>query len=62
MPPKLDHHDLADAARLLREVLALVEMGELAATTPPRAVSTVRRLEGAAVALETAAGIKPQLS
>jgi hypothetical protein len=49
--------DLAEAAGTIRAVLALVESGELETSTP-RAVATVRRLEGAATALETAAGSK----
>jgi hypothetical protein len=43
-----------DAAALLRRLLDAVEDGELEATTP-RAVALVRRIEGAAVALEAAA-------
>lgn len=46
--------DLADAARLLRAVLDAVEAGELEAGSAD-AVAMVRRLEGAAVALEAAA-------
>lgn len=46
--------DLAEAAAVLREVLALVESGDLSVTTP-REVALVRRLEGAATSLEKAA-------
>ena len=54
-PARPTSSDLAEAAALLWEVLALVVAAELEASTP-RAVSMVRRLEGAAVSLEAAAG------
>ncbi len=44
--------DLADAAQTINAVLALVKTGELETPTP-QSVAMVRRLEGAAVALET---------
>ncbi len=47
--------DLAEAARVLRAVLIAVETGELEATGG-QAVALVRRIEGAATALEAAAG------
>jgi len=50
--------DLADAASLLRRVLTLVEAGELEAKTP-EARALMRRLEGAALAAEVAAGEQP---
>jgi hypothetical protein len=50
--------DLADAAGLLRGVLALVAAGELEAkTTEARAL--LRRVEGAALAVAIAAGEQP---
>jgi hypothetical protein len=48
---------LADAAVMLRRLLALVETGELEATTPS-ARALLRRLEGAAIAVELAAGVR----
>lgn len=46
---------VADAAATLRQILVLVEEGTLDATSG-QAVALVRRLEGAAAALEIAAG------
>ena len=45
--------DIAEAARLLRSLLELVEAGELGAGSG-HAQALVRRIEGAAVALESA--------
>lgn len=45
--------DIAEAAALLRRLLEAVDRGELDATTPS-AKALVRRMEGAAVALEAA--------
>ena len=45
--------DIAEAARLLRQVLDLVDRGDLEASAGP-GVAMVRRLEGAATALEAA--------
>jgi hypothetical protein len=53
--PTVKSADLAEAARLARAVLDAVDRGEIEATTP-RAVAMLRRIEGAAVAWETAAG------
>jgi hypothetical protein len=50
--------DLAEAARVLRSLLALVETGELEAKTP-NARAVVRRIEGAAIAAELSAGRLP---
>jgi hypothetical protein len=55
-PSALAQGDLAEAAAMLRRLLALVEAGELEATTPT-ARAVLRRLEGAAIAAELAAGI-----
>jgi hypothetical protein len=44
-----------EAAAMLRRVLNAVERGDRSAGTP-RAMALVRRIEGAAVALEAAAG------
>jgi hypothetical protein len=46
--------DLEEAAGIIREVLAAVEEGKLTASSP-REVALLRRLEGAALALEAAA-------
>lgn len=46
---------MAETARLLRGVLALVERGELEAESA-HATALVRRIEGAAVAFEVASG------
>jgi hypothetical protein len=46
--------EMAELADLLRRLLALVDAGELEAETPD-ARALVRRMEGAAVALEQAA-------
>lgn len=54
----IGHEDLAGAAAMLRRLLALVEAGELEATTPS-ARALLRRLEGAAIAVELAAGLRP---
>jgi hypothetical protein len=45
--------DLSEAGEVLRRVLALVESGELEATTP-NARALRRRIEGAALATEAA--------
>jgi transcription elongation GreA/GreB family factor len=58
MGSKVKRSDLAEAARLLREVLALVEAGELEATSPA-ARALVRRLEGAVVGLSLISGDGP---
>lgn len=50
---------LGDAAALLRQVLALVKAGELEAATPT-ARALLRRVEGAAIAAELAAGVSSQ--
>ena len=55
----MGHEDLADAAAMLRRILALVDAGELEVTSPT-ARAVLRRLEGAAIAIELAAGIRPQ--
>lgn len=47
----MNRRDRRDAADLLRGVLDAVERGELRADSPA-AVATVRRLEGALLALE----------
>ena len=49
--------DNAEAAAMLRRLLAAVDAGELEANGG-RATALVRRMEGAAVAFELAAGIK----
>jgi hypothetical protein len=54
MTETMNPQTLADAARVLRRVLAEVQGGRLLAATP-REVALVRRLEGAAIALEMAA-------
>ena len=46
--------DIAEAARLLRRLLEMVDAGELEASSSA-AQGLVRRIEGAAVALESAA-------
>ncbi len=46
-----------EAGALLRRLLAAVEAGDLAADDPP-SVALVRRLEGAAVALEQTSGAR----
>jgi len=43
---------------MLRRLLALVESGELEATTP-NARAVLRRLEGATIAVELATGVRP---
>lgn len=48
--------DYAEAAAMLRRLLAAVEADELEANSA-RATALVRRIEGAAVALEEAAGV-----
>jgi hypothetical protein len=53
--PAMRPDQLTDAAAMLRRLLALVEAGELEATTPS-ARAILRRLEGAAIAVELAAG------
>jgi len=50
--------DLAEASTMLRRLLALVESGELEATTP-NARAVLRRLEGATIAVELATGVRP---
>ena len=50
--------DVAQAATMLRRLLTLVEAGELEATTPS-ARAVLRRLEGATIAVELAAGVRP---
>lgn len=55
--PRVKSEGLAEAARLLRSIVGAVEAGELEATTP-RAVAMVRRIEGAAAALEAASESK----
>ncbi len=50
----------AEAAATLRAILAAVERGELAATTP-QAIALVRRIEGATTALEQSAKPPPKL-
>jgi hypothetical protein len=45
--------ELADAARTIRAVLAAVDEGKLTAASP-REIALLRRLEGAAIALEEA--------
>ncbi len=52
---RVNPDDLAEAALLLRSILGAVEAGEMEAATP-RAVAMVRRLQGAAAALEAASG------
>jgi hypothetical protein len=47
--------DLEEAARAIREVLAAVDEGKLTAASP-REIALLRRLEGAALALEAASG------
>ena len=47
--------DLENAAAIIREVLPAFEQGKLTASSP-REVALLRRLEGAAMALEAAAG------
>jgi len=47
--------DIASGAAVLREVLSLVERGELQAATP-QAIALTRRIEGALIALEAVAG------
>ena len=54
----IDPQVMADAAALLRRVLALVDAGELTASTP-QALALLRRLEGAAMAAEIAGGRPP---
>jgi len=56
--PALGPDQLADAATMLRRVLALVKTGELEASSPA-ARALLRRLEGAAIAAELAAGRRP---
>jgi len=53
--PAMQPDQLAEAAAMLRRLLALVAAGELEATTPS-ARAVLRRLEGAAIAVELAAG------
>jgi hypothetical protein len=53
--PAMRPDELADAAVMLRRLLALVEAGELEASTPS-ARAVLRRLEGATIAVELAAG------
>lgn len=48
-----NRRDMAEAARLLRQLLELVDAGILEATSGP-ALAMVRRIEGAAMALESA--------
>jgi len=57
--PALGPDQLAEAATMLRQVLALAETGELEASTPA-ARALLRRLEGAAIAAELAAGVSPK--
>jgi hypothetical protein len=45
--------DLEEAAKIIRQVLAAVEQGKLRASSP-REIALLRRLEGAAAALEAA--------
>jgi hypothetical protein len=54
MGGRIDEDALWDTVRLLRRLLAEVEAGRLPAPTP-RDVALVRRIEGAAAALEAAA-------
>lgn len=53
--PAMQPDQLADAAAILRRLLVLVESGELEAATP-QARAVLRRLEGATIAVELAAG------
>lgn len=48
-----NRRDVAEAARLLRRLLELVESGELDAGSA-HGLAMVRRIEGAAMALESA--------
>jgi hypothetical protein len=57
-PDPLPPADLAPAAALLRQLLAAVEAGTIEATTP-NARALLRRLEGAAAAVELLAGLPP---
>jgi len=57
--PAMQPDQLVDAASMLRRLLALVETGELEATTPG-ARALLRRLEGVAIAVELAAGVQPK--
>jgi len=50
--------DAADAAAMLRRLLAAVDAGELTVGTP-RGVALVRHMEGAAAAFEVSAGLEP---
>jgi hypothetical protein len=59
--PPLEQADLIEAAAMLRRLLALVEAGELEATTPT-ARAVLRRIEGAAIAVELAAGLPPSVA
>lgn len=56
--PALGRDDLVKAAAMLRRVLTLIEAGDLEARTPS-ARAVLRRLEGAAIAAELAAGQQP---
>jgi hypothetical protein len=49
----MNRHDIEEAAKTIREVLAAVEEGKLTASSPQE-IALLRRLEGAAVALEQA--------
>ena len=49
----MNHRDMREAAELLRRLLDAVERGDLDATSGP-AQALVRRIEGAAMALEIA--------
>jgi hypothetical protein len=53
--------DYAEAAAMLRRLLAAVDAGQLTVGTL-NGIALVRRMEGAAVAFETAAGEAVELS
>ncbi len=55
----MNEADPAETARLLREVIAAVERGELSADSS-KAQGLLRQVQGAAVALEQMAAITPE--